>query len=144
MKYYISYNKNNPVSNFESLFNDIWSDWGVSSSKIPPVDVYETDKAYMVEAELAGYKQDEVQVNVDKHVLRLTSSKQSPKEDSKEKKSLVRERYYKPFERSFSLPEDIDESAISGEFSNGLLVLTLPKKEEVQMKTIEVKIKNND
>ena len=144
MKYYISYNKNNPVSNFESLFNDIWSDWGVNSSKIPPVDVYETDKAYVVEAELAGYKQDEVQVNVDKHVLRLTSSKQSPKEEAKDKKSLVRERYYKAFERSFSLPEDIDENAITGEFTNGLLVLTLPKKEEVQMKTIEVKIKNND
>lgn len=140
MKYYVSYNHNNPVSNFESLFNDLWSDWGASSSKIPPVDIYETEKAYVIEAELAGYKQDEVQVNVDKHVLRISSDKQSLK-DVDGKKSLVRERYFKKFERSFSLPEDIDESAIEGEFSDGVLTITLPKKDEVLPKTIEVKIK---
>ncbi|NLK06197.1 MAG: Hsp20/alpha crystallin family protein [Spirochaetales bacterium] len=140
MRYYVSYNHNNPVSNFESLFNDLWSDWGASSSKIPPVDIYETEKAYVVEAELAGYKQDEVQVNVDKHVLRISSDKQSLK-DVDGKKSLVRERYFKKFERSFSLPEDIDESAIEGEFSDGVLTVTLPKKDEVLPKTIEVKIK---
>jgi HSP20 family molecular chaperone IbpA len=140
MRYYVSYNHNNPVSNFESLFNDLWSDWGASSSKIPPVDIYETEKAYVIEAELAGYKQDEVQVNVDKHVLRISSDKQSLK-DVDGKKSLVRERYFKKFERSFSLPEDIDESAIEGEFSDGVLTVTLPKKDEVLPKTIEVKIK---
>lgn len=140
MKYYVSYNHSNPVSNFESLFNDLWSDWGASSSKIPPVDIYETEKAYVIEAELAGYKQDEVQVNVDKHVLRISSDKQSLK-DVDGKKSLVRERYFKKFERSFSLPEDIDESAIEGEFSDGVLTITLPKKEDVLPKTIEVKIK---
>ena len=140
MKYYVSYNHNNPVSNFESLFNDLWSDWGASSSKIPPVDIYETEKAYVIEAELAGYKQDEVQVNVDKHVLRISSDKQSLK-DVDGKKSLGRERYFKKFERSFSLPEDIDESAIEGEFSDGVLTVTLPKKDEVLPKTIEVKIK---
>jgi len=140
MKYYVSYNNNNPVSNFESLFNDLWSDWGVSSSKIPPVDIYETEKAYVIEAELAGYKQDEVQVNVDKHVLRISSDKQTLK-DADGKKNLVRERYFKKFERSFSLPEDIDESAIEGEFSDGVLTITLPKKEEVLPKTIEVKIR---
>jgi spore coat protein M/HSP20 family protein len=140
MKYYVSYNNSNPVSNFESLFNDLWSDWGVSSSKIPPVDIYETEKAYVIEAELAGYKQDEVQVNVDKHVLRISSDKQTLK-DADGKKNLVRERYFKKFERSFSLPEDIDESSIEGEFSDGVLTITLPKKEEVLPKTIEVKIK---
>ncbi|MDD3058508.1 MAG: Hsp20/alpha crystallin family protein [Spirochaetia bacterium] len=140
MKYYVSYNNSNPVSNFESLFNDLWSDWGVSSSKIPPVDIYETEKAYVIEAELAGYKQDEVQVNVDKHVLRISSDKQTLK-DADGKKNLVRERYFKKFERSFSLPEDIDESAIEGEFSDGVLTITLPKKEEVLPKTIEVKIR---
>ena len=122
------------------MFNDLWSDWGASSSKIPPVDIYETEKAYVIEAELAGYKQDEVQVNVDKHVLRISSDKQSLK-DVDGKKSLVRERYFKKFERSFSLPEDIDESSIEGEFSDGVLTITLPKKEEVLPKTIEVKIK---
>ena len=141
MKYYVTYNRNNPVSNYRSLFNDLWSDWG-TTSKIPPVDVSETDKAYVIEAELAGYTQDEVHVNVDKHVLKLSSTKESNPEEDKKKKSLVRERYYRAFERSFSLPEDIDESAIEGEFSDGVLTVTLPKKPEVQPKSIEVKIKS--
>ncbi|MGE4583470.1 MAG: Hsp20/alpha crystallin family protein [Sphaerochaeta sp.] len=140
MKYYVTYNNSNPVSNFESLFNDLWSDWGVSSNKIPPVDIYETDKAYVIEAELAGYKQDDVQVNVDKHVLRISSNKQTLK-DVDGKKSLVRERFFKKFERSFSLPEDIDETKIEGEFADGVLTITLLKKGEVLPKTIEVKIK---
>ncbi|MDD3423295.1 Hsp20/alpha crystallin family protein [Sphaerochaeta sp.] len=140
MKYYVTYNQNNGLSNFDSLFNDLFSDWGVSRSKIPPVDIYETEKSYVIEAELAGYKQDEVQVNVDKHVLKLSSNKESLK-DVDGKKSLVRERYFKKFERSFSLPEGIDEEKIEGEFSDGVLTLTLPKKKEVLPKTIEVKIK---
>jgi len=144
MKYYATYNKNNPVADYRSVFNDLWSDWG-TSHKIPPVDVVETDKAYLIETELAGYTQQEVVVNVDKHVLKLSSAKQSNLEEGKDQKSksLVRERYYRAFERSFSLPEDIDESAIEGEFSDGVLTITMPKKAEVQPKSIEVKIKSN-
>jgi len=144
MKYYVTYNRNNPVDNYRSLFNDLWSDWG-TSNKIPPVDVNETDNAYIIEAELAGYSQDEITVNVDKHVLKLSSVKQSNREEDTGKKSkyLIRERYYRPFERSFSLPEDIDESAIEGEFSDGVLTIMLPKKAEVAPKSIEVKIKGN-
>jgi spore coat protein M/HSP20 family protein len=142
MKYYVTYNHQNPVSNFESLFNDIWSDWGVSPSKIPPVDIFEDEKAYVLEAELAGYKKEEVQVNVDKHVLRLSSTKKSEK-SPEGKKALVRERFYKEFERSFSLPEDIDENAIEGEFADGILTVTLPKKALAQPKKIEVKIREN-
>lgn len=141
MKYYVTYNHNNPVANYRSIFNDLWSDWG-STNKIPPVDVIETDKAYIIETELAGYTQKEVDVNVDKHVLKLSSAKQSNAEEAKDRKSLVRERYYRAFERSFSLPEDIDEGAIEGEFADGVLTITLPKRPEVQPKSIEVKIKS--
>ncbi len=99
----------------------------------------------MIEAELAGYTQKEVEVNVDKHVLKLSSAKQSNPEENKDQKtkSLVRERYYRAFERSFTLPEDIDESSIEGEFTDGVLTITMPKKAEVQPKSIEVKIKSN-
>ena len=140
MKYYVTYNQNNGLSNFDSLFSDLFSDWGVSRSKIPPVDIYETEKSYVIEAELAGYKQDEVLVNVDKHILKISSNKETLK-DADGRKNLVRERYFKKFERSFSLPEGIDEDKIEGEFSDGVLTLTLPKKKEVLPKTIEVKIK---
>ena len=140
MKYYVTYKRNNPVSNFECLFNDLFADWGSTTAKVPAVDIYEKEKAYIIEAELAGYKQDEVSVNVDKHVLRIASEKESLK-DADDRKTLVRERLFRKFERSFSLPEDVDEGKIEGEFADGVLTLTLPKKKELLPKTIEVKIK---
>ncbi|NLK14091.1 MAG: Hsp20/alpha crystallin family protein, partial [Spirochaetales bacterium] len=39
MKYYVTYNRNNPVSSFKSLFNDLWGDWESGSARIPPVDI---------------------------------------------------------------------------------------------------------
>ncbi|HAF84773.1 MAG TPA: Hsp20/alpha crystallin family protein [Sphaerochaeta sp.] len=131
------------VSPFDSLFSNMLSDWGLTSSKIPPVDITETDKAYIVEAELPGYEQEDVKVNIEKHVLRLSSSKQTTKEEKDGKKLLICERRAQSFERSFSLPEDVDEATIEGEFTNGVLTVTLPKKEVVQPKSIEVKIKNS-
>jgi len=130
------------VSPFDSLFSNMLGDWGLTSSKIPPVDITETDKAYIVEAELPGYKQEDVKVNIEKHVLRLSSAKQSSKEEKDENKLLICERHAQSFERSFSLPEDVDEAMIEGEFANGVLTVTLPKKEVVQPKSIEVKIRN--
>ncbi len=140
MKYYVTYNRNNPVSNFESLFGDLFADWGSTAVKNPKVDIYEKEKVYVIEAELPGYKPEEVSVNVDKHVLRISSEKETLK-DADDRKTLVRERLFRKFERSFSLPEDINEAKIEGEFSDGVLTLTLPKKKEVLPKTIDVKIK---
>jgi HSP20 family protein len=130
------------VSPFDSLFSNMLFDWGLTSSKIPPVDITETDKAYIVEAELPGYKQEDVKVNIEKHVLRLSSAKQSSKEEKEGKNLLICERHAQSFERAFSLPEDVDEASIEGEFANGVLTVTLPKKEVLQPKSIEVKIKN--
>ena len=134
------------VSPFDSLFSSMLDDWGLTSSKIPPVDITETDKAYILEAELPGYKQEDVKVNIEKHVLRLSSAKQTTKEEKDpkdEKKLLICERRSQSFERAFSLPEDVDEDKIEGEFANGVLTVTLPKKKVAQPKSIEVKIKKN-
>jgi spore coat protein M/HSP20 family protein len=128
------------VSAFDSLFNDMLGDWGLYPSRMPAVDIAETDDAYILEAELPGYKQEEVKVSVEKHVLKLSSTKQTKKEE-KDKKHLVSERCYQCFERSFTLPEDVNEGQIEGEFADGILKLTLPKMEVAKPKAIEVKIK---
>jgi spore coat protein M/HSP20 family protein len=143
MKYLVKNNQNYPMaSGFNSLFDDFFGDWGITSSKIPPVDITEKDDSYVLEAELPGYKQEDVQVHVEKHVLRLSSSKQTCNEEKEGKKTLVRERCYQSFERSFSLPEDVNENLIEGEFTDGVLKVTMPKQEVAQPKKIEVKIKN--
>lgn len=129
----------NAANDFDTFFNDMLGNWGVRNSSIPSVDVYEDEKAYNLEAELPGYTEDEVNVHVEKHVLHISSEKVNEKKENK--KFLVRERGYVKFDRSFTLPEGINESGIEAEFSNGILKVTLPKTPVEQPKKIEVKIK---
>ncbi len=129
----------NAANDFDTFFNDMLGNWGVKNSTIPSVDVYEDEKAYYLEAELPGYTEDEVNVHVEKHVLHISSEKVNEKKENK--KFLVRERGYVKFDRSFTLPEGINESGIEAEFSNGILKVTLPKTPVEQPKKIEVKIK---
>lgn len=150
MKYIVTRNPQpttNVVRNFDSLFNSLWNNWGMPSSKTPAVDIWEDEKAYMIEAELPGFSEKEVDVHVDKHVLKISSLcevERESKDDKEEKVSpnyLVRERYCSSFERSFTLPEGVDEENIAGEFKNGVLTLTVPKLPTTQPKKIDVKIK---
>lgn len=129
----------NAANDFDTFFNDMLGNWGIKNSTIPSVDVYEDEKAYYLEAELPGYTVDDVNIHVEKHVLHISSEKLNEKKENK--KFLVRERGFVKFDRSFTLPEGIDESGIEAEFENGILKITLPKTPVEQPKKIEVKIK---
>jgi HSP20 family molecular chaperone IbpA len=131
--------RNNAVSDFDTFFDDMFGNWGVKNSTIPSVDVYEDEKAYYLEAELPGYTVEDVNIHVEKHVLHISSEKINEKKENK--KFLVRERGYVKFDRSFTLPEGINEDQIEAEFNNGILKVTLPKTPVEQPKKIEVKIK---
>ena len=138
MKYIVSRNSN-PVSvarDFDSLFNSLWNNWGIPSTKVPSVDIWETEKAYFLAAELPGYGEKDVDVHIDKH-----EAEKEMKNGKEEPNFLIRERSCRGFERSFTLPEGIDEDNIEGEFKNGVLTITMPKVPEKQPKKIDVKIK---
>lgn len=137
MKYLVTRSGNPLIDGFDGMFNDFFGDWS-TSCRIPSVDVHENDKEFVVEAELAGYTEKDVKVNVQKHVLTISSQKQSEKKDNG--KYLVRERWYREFERSFTLPDGIDENNITADFANGILKIVLPKLPVEQPKRIEVKI----
>lgn len=136
---YLMTTRNNAVSDFDTFFDDMFGKWGVKNSTIPSVDVYEDEKAYYLEAELPGYTVDDVNIHVEKHVLHISSEKINEKKENK--KFLIRERGYVKFDRSFTLPEGINEDQIEAEFNNGVLTVTLPKTPVEQPKKIEVKIK---
>lgn len=138
MSYLVTRNANQVMDGFDSLFNDFFGDWN-KSARIPSVDVVENEKEYKVMAELAGYTPEEVKIDVQKHVLTVSSEKKSQM-PAKGEKYIVREMAFKAFERSFTLPEGINEEAISAEFKNGLLTIVLPKMPVQQPKRIEVKI----
>ena len=147
MKYYI--NRTNPsLSGIDSLFSDLFGD-SLYSSRIPQVDVYETKDSYVVEADVAGYEEKDIQISVEKHVLTISSedknlkkaNEEEVKEERKEeRKYLMREISRPYFSRSFTLPEDVDETAIRAESRNGILTLTIPKKTPEERGRIEIKI----
>ncbi|MCQ2397708.1 MAG: Hsp20/alpha crystallin family protein [Sphaerochaetaceae bacterium] len=130
----------NAVNDFDKFFDNVFSNWGIRNSTIPSVDVYEDEKAFHIEAELPGYEEKDVNLNVDKHVLHISSEKVSEKQD--DRKYLVRERAYVKFDRSFSLPEGIDENGIEAEFKNGMLSVTLPKVPVEEPKKISITFKH--
>ena len=134
MTYMTTRNNDNYMDNF---FDDMLCNWGVRNSSYPEVNVYEDSKAFYLEAALPGYTNEDVTINVDKHVLHIASEKMTKKD---ERKYIVRERGNIRFDRAFSLPEGINEEAIEAEFKNGILTITLPKLPTEQPKKIAVKI----
>jgi HSP20 family protein len=96
------------------------SDW------VPVVDISETPEAYLIKAELAGLKREDIKVKLEQGVLTLRGERRQEKKD-KDKKHHRVERFYGSFARSFTLPEDADAEHIKAEYSEGLLTLSLPK-----------------
>lgn len=132
--------RNNAMSDFENFFDDMFGNWGVRNSSIPTVDVLEDSKAYYLEAELAGYSEKDVKVDLDNHVLHISSEKKT--NVSENRKFLVRERNYVKFDRSFTLPENINEGAIDAQFKDGILTITLPKVPKEEPKHISINFKH--
>ncbi len=128
MKYQRHYNDLDGL--IDSLFTGV---------KIPPVDIKETASGYAISAEIPGYKESEINLYVENHVLTLEGKKEEKKDEKDGKKYLVRERVVRDFKRSFTLPEDADEEKVSASFKNGVLEIDLPKTEKAQPKRIEVK-----
>ena len=107
----------------------------------PVVDVFETEKAFCIKAELPGVRAEDVDVQVDKNVLTLKGERRFEREGHEEKESLHRiERAYGSFARSFALSEAVDAEKIEAELKDGVLTVRLPKKAAVLPRRVEVKI----
>ncbi|HLG15221.1 MAG TPA: Hsp20/alpha crystallin family protein [Blastocatellia bacterium] len=105
----------------------------------PAVDVYEDENSFLIKAELPEVNRDDVKVNIEDNVLSITGSRRFEHEDKRDGYHRV-ERSYGQFYRSFTLPPNVNPDAISAEFKDGVLRLSVPKKEEAKPKQIEVKV----
>lgn len=128
------------LSLFDDFFDSMLGAWDNYSQRIPAVDVEETADKYIIKAEMPGWNEKDVKITLDKHVLHISGEVNESEKNEDGKKYLIRERRHTSFERSFSLPDGLDENAISADFENGILTVTLPKTPEEQPKRIEVKI----
>jgi HSP20 family protein len=106
---------------------------------IPWVDIVETDKAFVIKAEIPEIYKEDVKVTVDNGVLTIQGERKPKKEESRKKYHQV-ERHYRRFIRSFTLPGNVDETKLNVFFEDGMLNIQIQKIEEVKPKVIEVKI----
>jgi HSP20 family protein len=104
----------------------------------PPCDIYETDAEIVVCAELPGLRREDIHVTVERNILTLAGERHFDGENTRDYHRA--ERSSGEFMRSFALPNTVDPNRIRAEFNNGLLTVSLPKREEAQPKQIEVNV----
>lgn len=102
------------------------------------VDVAEKNGAYKVTAEMPGVKKDDIQVSIDGAQVTLAAEVKQEKEAAQDERVLHTERVFGKVTRSFSLPQEVDEAKAEAKFRDGVLELTLPKKQAAQRKQISI------
>ena len=128
------------LEDFDRLFNNVFT--GVPSFEggtVPVVDVREEKDRYVLEAELPGMTEKDVDVHVEDNMLTIKSAKEEEKEEKNDEGYLVRERRSRSFSRSFVLPKDVDRNKVEARFKNGLLTLSMPKTAESKARQIQIK-----
>jgi len=105
----------------------------------PAVDIIEDEKEYLIKVELPEVQKNEVKVTVEAGTLSISGERKAEKEE-KNRKFHRLERYYGRFVRSFSIPDDADDSKVQADFRDGVLRVHLAKSEKALPKQIEVKV----
>ena len=108
----------------------------------PPVDIYENGDNLVLKAELPGINPDDVEIRVEDNTLYVKGERKFEKEVKEQNYHRV-ERSYGTFARSFSLPNSVDADKVAANFKDGVLTLTMPKKEEAKPKTIKINVSKN-
>jgi HSP20 family protein len=104
---------------------------------VPAVDIKETEEAYVIHAELAGLKKDDITITLENNVLRLSGERRFEKKESKDNFHRI-ERAYGSFSRAFTLGSGVAPDKVKAEFEDGVLTLTVPKAEETKPRKISI------
>ena len=140
-----------PIQDLFSIHNDmsrLFDQWyrpartraeGENLDWMPVVDILEANGHVEIRAEMPGLSEQDVQVSVTDDVLTLKGEKTQENEQDDQKYHRV-ERSYGRFQRSFTLPANLNPEAIKAKFTNGVLTVSIPKAEEVQPKEIQISV----
>jgi len=113
----------------------------ITGSWTPAVDVYESENAIEIKADLPGMTEKDIDVSVENNTLTIKGERQFENEEKRENYHRV-ERQYGSFYRSFQLPNTVDVTKIHANFKNGILELALPKREETKPRKISINVKS--
>lgn len=137
-----------PFGEFDTLFNRMMpagfarlsaAGNGKKVEWLPSADISETDKEYVIRAELPAVKKEDVQVTYDEGMITIKGERKQQKDEKNEKFHRV-ESFYGSFERSFSLPENANAETISCDSKDGILTVHIPKAETVKQKPKQIAI----
>ena len=130
------------VHSFERILAPVTGMLNNLQGNLPAVDIRETDSAYVLEMELPGFDEKNIDIHVDGSSLTIASKQTEEKkvEDTKEN-YLLRERRFNSFSRSFKLPENANPEEIAAEFKNGVLTMEIQKRAEAQKRAVKINAK---
>jgi len=130
-----------PMGTFGNFFDDFFTrDFNIPSNT-PSINIIENEGAFRIELAAPGLEKTDFNIQVEKELLKISVEKKSEQE-VKEENFTRREFNFSTFSKSFHIPDTVNAEAIAGNYENGVLSLSLPKKEEDKTtlsKTIEIK-----
>ncbi|MGI8950868.1 MAG: Hsp20/alpha crystallin family protein [Chitinophagaceae bacterium] len=138
----VKHNYRNWNNLFDEFLNTVPTNWGKENNwNVPPVNIYESNDAYVVELVAPGLKKEDFKVNLEKGLLTISYEKKTENENgNKDLKTHRKEFSVTSFKRSFTVEDKIDADKIQAKYENGVLQIHLPKKEEVKVSPKEITI----
>lgn len=133
MSLLVKRNRNDLLRPFRSVFSDLldndnFFEGNYLNAEVPAVNVKENEGNFEIELAVPGMKKDDFKVDVENGVLTISSEKEESKEEKKE--NYTRKEFsYSSFKRAFTLPENVDKDNIKAKYRDGVLEITLKKKE---------------
>jgi HSP20 family protein len=123
---------------FEDVFAGRSEDKELTPSAwAPSVDIYETENELVLTAEVPGIAEKDIEIRIEDNTLQLKGERKFEKETKEENYHRI-ERSYGSFYRAFTLPNSIDPDSIKAEHENGVLRITMPKRQELKPRTVKI------
>jgi HSP20 family protein len=127
---------------FQDTVNRLLSDQATARSWAPAVDILETENELVLKADVPGVEQKDIDIQLENGTLTLKGERKFEREE-KNKGFHRMERSHGSFVRYFTVPDTVDAEHVRAEYANGVLSVTLPKKEIAKPKAIKVQVNNN-
>jgi HSP20 family protein len=126
---------------FDNMLDTFFKDTPYWKTQSPSVDIREEEDKFILEADMAGLSEKDIDVNLDNNLLTISAEKEDKNEEEKEG-YVLRERRASSFKRSFVLPDQVDREGIEAAYKNGVLTLEIAKKPEAKPRSISIKGEN--
>ena len=124
---------------FDSIFNDTFFNDRMIS-RVPAVNISETENNYHVELAAPGLKKDDFKLNLERNVLTISAETTADNQDN-QKNYSKREYSYQSFVRTFTLPDSADHNSIDATYTDGILKIDIAKREEAKVMRRQIEIK---